>query len=410
MPSLPDFGFPFAASGPAGLETAAAVVAKFSTVFEIVVLSLGLVLWLALVWRARRAVLQRLNTLAVQAARGIVSRRLRQVSARRMFQLARIGTRLASLALILCGVAVWGTLLLDALPGTHELAEDFEGRLFREVAPFAFLFLGALPNLVVVALVYFFARVANELSNHYFVSIIEGEVESALFDAVTAETTRRLADIGIWIVAVIVAFPYLPGSGSAAFRGVSVLAGLMLSLGSANLVSQFTSGLSLIYGRVLRPGDYVQTAQGEGVVERIGLLSCSLRTARDELVSLPHTVVASMLKNYSRGVGGVRFATEVTIGYDAPWRQVRELLLAAAAATPGIAPDPAPSVRQTALEDFYVRYELLFTPEKPADKLPLLGRLHEAIQDRFHAAGVQIMSPHYHRDPVAPKIPPASGF
>jgi small-conductance mechanosensitive channel len=180
----------------------------------------------------------------------------------------------------------------------------------------------------------------------------------------------------------------------------------MLSLGSANFVSQFTNGLTLIYGRTIRPGDYIETSHGEGVVEHIGLFACSLRTPRDELLFLPHSAVAASLKNLSRGTDGVRFAVVVTIGYDAPWRQVRELLLGAAADTPGVLKTPAPTVRQAALEDFYVRYELLFTPDNPRDRVPLLGRLHEAVQDRFHAAGVQIMSPHYRSDPDKPKIPP----
>ena len=141
--------------------------------------------------------------------------------------------------------------------------------------------------------------------------------------------------------------------------------------------------------------------------------SCSgsggtLRTCRDELLVLPHSALAKGLKNLSRATQGVRCATTVTIGYDTPWREVRELLLAAAAGTSGIRPVPPPEVRQAALEDFAARYELLFTPELPADRIAILGRLHAAIQDRFHAAGVQIMSPHYHSDPAAAKVPPGA--
>jgi small-conductance mechanosensitive channel len=295
---------------------------------------------------------------------------------------------------------------MEELPGTHDIARQFEHVLLLKAEGLLLAAAHTLPDLAVVAAIFLLTRFSHELLNHYFRSITAGEVKSSLFDPVTAETTRKLADIGIWVAAVIIAFPYLPGSDSPAFRGVSVLAGLMISLGSANLVSQFTNGLTLIYGKAVRPGDYVETGQSEGVIERVGLFACTLRTCRDEVVTLPHAVVATALKNYSRGRSGVRFSATVTIGYDTPWRQVRGLLLAAAGRTPGVRTEPAPEVRQMALDDFYVRHDLLFTPENPAERLALLGRIHEAIQDEFQAAGVQIMSPHYLGDPAAPKVPP----
>ena len=372
----------------------------------IILFTLGLFAWFGAVWWTRQAILERLKQLAVQKTRSIASQRLRRVSIKRIIQLARIGTRLATVALMLTGFFAWVILVLASLTSTHDFAVQLEHLVIAELETLALAAVSTIPDLIIVGVIFFVTRLVHELLNHYFESIISGEVESAVFDPVTAETTRRLADLGVWIAAIIIAFPYIPGSHSAAFRGVSVVAGLMLSLGSANLVGQFASGLSLIYGRALRPGEYIEVGATEGTVERIGLFACSLRTCRDEVVVLPHTAIAAGLKHYSRGDGGVRFAATVTIGYDAPWRQVRDLLLAAARDTAGIRADLPPNVRQAGLEDFYVSYELLFTPEVPADRKAVLGRLHEAIQDRFHASGVQIMSPHYNMDPSAPKLPP----
>ncbi len=369
------------------------------------VVTLLLVGWVAFVWWIRGLIIARLKELTLEKTRGITSASFRRISVRRMTQLVLLGARVLAFGLVLAGLFVWTTTVLDVIPATHDLAVQVEHTVFLELQDLVLAAIRALPGLGVVALVFFATKFAQELLNHYFRSITAGELESKLFDPVTAETTRRIADLGLWIAAVIIAFPYIPGSDSAAFRGVSVLAGLMLSLGSANLVGQFAAGLSLIYGRAVRPGEFIETGTADGVVERIGLFACSIRTQRDELVVLPHTVVAAGLKNFSREAAKVRFATEVTIGYDTPWRQVRDFLLGAAADTAGIRRDPAPTVRQVALEDFYVRYELLFTPENPADRNVTLGRLHEAIQDRFHTAGVQIMSPNYRGDPAAPKIP-----
>ncbi len=371
-----------------------------------VVATLALAAWLTAVLWLRSLALERLKTLAVEKARQIGSARLRRFSLRRLGQLVVVGIRLATIALVLAGMLAWAIVLLDLLPATHATARHIENEVFAELERLIVGAATALPGLLVVALIYFATRIVQELLNHYFRSIADEEIASNLFDPVTAETSRRLADVGLWIAAVIIAFPYIPGSESPAFRGVTVLAGLMLSLGSSNLVAQFASGLALIYGRAIRPGEYVIVGEHEGTVEHIGLFACTLRTPRDELFVLSHTVVSQGVRNLSRHADQLRLTTTVTIGYDTPWRQVRDLLLAAAAATPGIRTEPAPEVRQTALQDFYVAHELRFTPENPAERLAVLGRLHAAIQDQFHAAGVQIMSPHYFGDPAQPKVPP----
>ena len=373
---------------------------------SIVLVLAGFTGWILLVWWIRKLILDRLTAVAFEKTRAITSRSLRRVSFRQLLQLSELGVRVASLGLILLGTFVAVVLVLAAIPSTRSWADQLENLILTELMVLGEGTLSALPGLMVIAVVFFLTRIVHEILKHFFRSVSAGEIQSSVFDPVTAETTRRLAGVGLWVCAAIIAFPYLPGNESAAFRGVSVLAGLMFSIGSASLVTQFASGLALIYGRVVRPGDYVEIGQTEGVIEHIGLLACSIRTPRDEVVALPNVTVAGGVKNYSRGQTGVRFAATVSIGYDTPWRKVRELLLAAAAATPGIRAEPAPTVRQAALDDFYVSYELLVTPEEPQHRTALLGRLHESIQDRFAEAGVQIMSPHYEGDPAGPKLPP----
>lgn len=376
------------------------------TIASAIVATLLLVVWLTVVFWLRSLILERLRTLALEKTRQITSARLRSFSLRRLGQLVVIGLKLVTIALVFVGVTAWVIALLDVLPATHSTARAIEHELFAELERLIISGATALPGLFVVGLIYFVTRILQELLNHYFRSITDGEIRSNLFDPVTAETSRRLADVGLWIAALIIAFPYIPGSESPAFRGVTVLAGLMLSLGSSNLVAQFASGLALIYGRAIRPGEYVAIGEHEGTVENVGLFACSLRTAKSELLVLPHSAVSAGLKNLSRHAAEVRYSTTVTIGYDTPWRQVRDLLLAAAAATPGVRAEPAPEVRQQALQDFYVAHELRFTPENPAERQAVLSRLHAAIQDEFHRAGVQIMSPHYYSDPAGPKVPP----
>ena len=205
--------------------------------------------------------------------------------------------------------------------------------------------------------------------------------------------------------------PFLPGSDSDVFKGVSVFIGLIVSLGSSGVVNQVMSGFTLTYSRALRVGDFVKIGDMEGTVEHVGALSTKVKTPRREEITIPNAVVMSQATvNYSRHADseGVFVPTSVTIGYDAPWRQVRALLLLAAERTAGVRKEPKPMVRQAALHDFYVEYVLLVALERPQMRGPVLDALHANIQDAFNEFGVQIMSPHYESDPGAPKVVPKS--
>jgi len=207
----------------------------------------------------------------------------------------------------------------------------------------------------------------------------------------------------------VAAYPYIPGSDSEAFKGIGVFVGLMLSIGSSGIVNQAVSGLMLMYTRALRPGEFVQIGETEGTVRSIGFVNTRIETLRHEEISIPNAVIAgTVTRNFSRlaGDGGVRVPTKVTIGYDAPWRQVRAMLLLAAERTQSVARTPEPRVLQTALQDFYVEYTLLVTVMDPAKRPAVLDELHANIQDVFNENGVQIMSPNYEADPAQPKLVP----
>jgi small-conductance mechanosensitive channel len=213
----------------------------------------------------------------------------------------------------------------------------------------------------------------------------------------------------LWVFALALAYPHLPGSGTDAFKGVSVFVGLMISLGSSGIVNQVMSGLTLTYSRALRLNDFVRIGDVEGTVTHLGSLSTKLKTLLREEITIPNAVVVStQTTNYSRlaDVEGVFVKTQVTIGYDTPWRQVKALLLLAASRTTGVRETPPPAVRQSALEDFYVEYTLLVCLEDPASRLVTLDQLHGHIQDAFNEHGVQIMSPNYEADPAGPKVVP----
>jgi small-conductance mechanosensitive channel len=230
-------------------------------------------------------------------------------------------------------------------------------------------------------------------------------------DEDTVKPTRRIAAIVLWLFALAMAYPYLPGAQTDAFKGLSVLVGLMVSIGASSLVAQGASGMILMYSRALRAGEYVKIAEMEGTVVELGMFATRIHTGTGEELILPNAfVLANTTRNYSRTVPGRGFVLQVnvTIGYSTPWRQVHAMLEEAARRTPEIAREPAPFVRQTTLSDFYAEYRLIgYAPiEQPVQRIDMLSRLHANIQDVFNEHGVQIMSPHYMTDPAEPQVVP----
>jgi small-conductance mechanosensitive channel len=166
-----------------------------------------------------------------------------------------------------------------------------------------------------------------------------------------------------------------------------------------------------MYTRTYRPGEYVRLGEHEGTVVEMGMFTTRLRTGLGEELTLPNSLVlGAVTKNYSRTVRGRGFIldTAVTIGYDAPWRQVHAMLIEAALRTEGVLADPAPHVFQTALSDFYVEYRVVCQAlqTEPRPRAEVLSALHGNVQDVFNEHGVPIMSPHYLGDPAQEKIVP----
>ena len=303
----------------------------------------------------------------------------------------------------------WLSFVMSRFPFTRPWGEALSGFLFELIANIGDAAFKAVPGIITALAIFYIARWVNRLLSAFFERVRLGQIQVAWLDAEVVVPTRRIATSLVWLFALAMAYPYLPGSDTEAFKGLSVLAGLMISLGASNLVGQAASGLILTYGRVFRKGEFVSIAQYDGTVTEIGMFTTRIRTGLGEEITISNSkILDSTTKNYSRAVKGAGFVldTTVTIGYDTPWRQVNALLIEAARRTPGVLNDPAPVVFQTALSDWYPQYRLVCQaiPADPRPRALLLSNLLGNIQDVFNEYGVQIMSPQYFQDPVEPKI------
>ena len=325
------------------------------------------------------------------------------------------GLRLAMLALHwTLGLALaneWLSFSLRVFPYTRAWGEQLHGYMMGVLVQIGSATLHAIPNLAVAVCIFLIARAVIAMLRPVFDNIEGGRGSAGWLDRDTVVPTRRIASALIWIFALVMAYPYLPGADTAAFKGVSVLLGLMISLGSSSVVGQGASGLILMYSRSVRRGEYVRIGEQEGTVTEVGLFMTKIRTGLGEEVCLPNAMIlGTPTKNYSRAVQGEGYIvdTTVSIGYDTPWRQVDAMLIEAARRTDGILTTPRPQVFQTSLSDFYPVYRLVCqaVPEMPRVRAEVLDALHGNIQDVFNEHGVQIMSPHYMMDPATHKVVP----
>jgi small-conductance mechanosensitive channel len=377
------------------------------------VLSLAATLVFVLLMRwllaGRRAVLRRLVEDQAGKLHEIGVAGFTFVKSEQVARVLRGVVGLLSLAIGLFLTYLWLAYVLRQFPYSRPWGEALGSFLFATFRNLGVGILLAVPRLFVAVVILFVARLVARLVASFFDAVARGEVEMAWLPPESAKPTKPIALLLLWMVAITAAYPYLPGSGSDVFKGISVFLGVLVSLGSSGLVNQAMAGLSLMYSRALKPGDYVLVSGTEGTVTTFGLLALKVMTPLQEEVTIPNAVVvANLTKNYSRpgNNDGVILSTSVTIGYDAPWRQVHAMLLAAAEKTPGLRREPGPFVRQRSLSDFYVEYAINAYMEDPHQRIPVLSALNANIQDAFNEHGVQIMSPHFEAQPDKPVVVP----
>jgi small-conductance mechanosensitive channel len=380
----------------------------WGVLLSLLAIALAAVLLLAIA-RGHRKIARRLIEAAERQLARAGTGSLEVLRASRLFDFWRRLITLVSVVLGLVVVYTAVTFTLRRFPYTRPWGESMRAYLVSTLSTLVLDMVHAIPALFVVVVIIVIARFFIRLLHVFFKAIEQGSVNVPWLHPETVQPTRRLLSALLWLFAAVMAYPYLPGSGTDAFKGASVFVGLVLSLGSSGLVNQIMSGFMITYSRALRLNDFVRVGEIEGNVTQVGVLSTKIKTLRGEEITIPNAfVVATTTTNYSRfaDAEGVYAPTSLTIGYDTPWRQVQALLLMAAERTAGVRKEPAPRVLKSELQDFYVKYTLLVCPERPEVRPRVMNVLHEHILDLFNEYGVQIMSPNYEADPEGQKIVP----
>ncbi len=335
------------------------------------------------------------------------------VRSHRAMRITRVVIRAVGWVLVLLVTSEWLGFVFAQFPYTRAWSERLHGFLLGTAGEMLANVAQAVPELLIAVVIFLVARAIDGTQRSFLRRVQEGRVQVGWVDKDTAPATRRLLTLAVWAFAAAMAYPYIPGSSSDAFKGLSVLLGLMVSVGASGIVGQAASGLILMYTKTMRPGDYVRVGEAEGTVVGVGLFTTRVHTGRGEEVMLPNaTILGSATRNFSRAAQrpGIVLTVDATIGYDVPWRQVQAMMLAAAHRTPAVRTQPPPRVLQIALQDFYIAYRLVCEAAAtgPDERAQAASDLHAAVLDAFNEHGVQIMSPHYYADPAQPKVVPKS--
>ncbi|WP_072924419.1 mechanosensitive ion channel family protein [Microcystis aeruginosa] len=292
------------------------------------------------------------------------------------------------------------TFVLRLFPWTRKFGDGFLQYFFRALEVFSQEIAKYLPNIFIILLIVFITHYLLRAIKPFFTALERENLVIHGFYPDWAKPTYNLLSLLIIALAIVIAFPYLPGFNSPAFQGVSVFLGVLFSLGSTSAIANVVGGIILIYTRSFQLGDKISIGDVIGDVIEKGLLVTRIRTPANRIITIPNSsLLNTNVINFSVSQREFKqpliLQTTVTLGYDLPWRKVHATLKEAALATQFIVSEPAPFVLQTSLDDFYVSYQLNAYTDHPNKMVYIYSELHQNIQDKCNEVGIEIMSPHY---------------
>jgi small-conductance mechanosensitive channel len=370
-------------------------------------LILLLILWL---FRLISKVFQKRITSRIES---LETKSFSLIRANQIWKIYNSVIRLLKIVIIVIFVAFSLNYILGLFPWTRNVSTYVLKLLGDPFVSMGKGILHFLPDLAFLVVLYFIVRYLLKLSRLLFKGIQEGGIVIRKFDPDWAMPTYRIFRTFVIIFAVIIAFPYIPGSDSTAFKGISVFIGILFSLGSTSFISNLIAGYSMTYRGAFKMGDRIQVGDQVGFVEAQEVMVTRLRTIKNEEVIIPNsTMLNSNILNFSKKAReqGLIIHTVVGIGYETPWRMVEAMLKEAADRTEELLKEPPPYVLQLSLGDFAISYEINAYCNDVSHLRRTYTLLHHNILDVFNENNVQIMTPAYEKDPEIPKVVPRDSW
>ena len=289
-------------------------------------------------------------------------------------------------------------LIFIIFPQTEGLAYRLLGYIWNPIRNIFVDIIDYIPNLFTIVVIWYAVKYLVRMVLYLAREIEAGRLKFNGFYPDWAMPTFHIVRFLLYAFMIAMIYPYLPGSKSGVFQGISVFVGLIVSLGSSTVIGNIIAGLVITYMRPFKMGDRINLNDTTGdIIEKTPLVT-RIRTPKNEVVTVPNSfIMSSHTVNYSTSAReyGLIIHSEVSIGYDVPWRQVNQILIDAALNTPGVVDDPRPFVLETSLSDWYPVYQINAYIKEAHKMAQIYSDLHQTIQDKFNEAGIEIMSPHY---------------
>lgn len=300
--------------------------------------------------------------------------------------------------------------LFSIFPETKTFTFTILGYIWDPVKDIASSLVGYLPNLFKIIVICICFRYLVKLLKYFSTEIASGRLKIDGFYPDWAAPTFYILRVLCYALMLVMIWPLLPSSNSAVFQGVSVFMGVIVSLGSTSIIGNAMAGLVMTYMRPFHIGDYIKVGDIEGEVIEKNILVTRIRTRKNEIITIQNSnMLSAQTSNYTEAAKefGIIVHTKVTIGYDVPWQSIKEIMEGAALETDGVKKNPKPYMRITALNDFYVEYEINAYTDNSADLPRIYSELHQNLLKHFFEAGVEIMSPHMYgiREGVETQMP-----
>lgn len=364
----------------------------------IVLLFLGLAFIIYLINKLFGVVTHYFKSNTDRFLKGLTIRKVKLLNASQYENIVIRFTNLIRIIIVFLALYLSLPLFFYIFPGTKDITNTLLTWTLDPAKNILTGILHFLPNLFTIIVVYLFTHYIVKALKYFAKEIEIGNIHVAGFYKEFARPTFNIVRFLLYAFMLVIVFPYLPGSGSPAFQGVSVFLGILLSLGSTSAINNIIAGFVITYMRPFKIGDRVKIGDVVGDVIEKTMLVIRIRTIKNEDITVPNsTVLSNNTINYSANAlnKGLIIHTTVTIGYDAPWKDVQQALINAALRTEFILKEPSPFVLQTSLDDFYVSYQLNAYTNNANAQANIYSELHRNIQDCFNEAGIEIMSPHY---------------
>jgi len=357
-------------------------------------------LLIRLVWKLFNSLSVRLVESGKDKIKPLVIKKLKILSSSQIIDVLLVFLKI--IKYVVCGFILFLTIPIEfsLFPATQHLAMTIFGYIFNPVKDIVLGAISYIPNLFKIIMFVLITHYVIKLLKFFATQIEKGKLVLNGFYADWAKPTYKILQVLLWAFTVAIVYPYLPGSESRIFQGVSVFVGLIFSLGSSSAIGNLVAGLVITYMRPFKIGDRVQIKETTGFVVEKNLMVVRIRTHKNEYVTFPNMLIlGSSITNYhtssDEDAEGLILYAEITFGYATPWEKVHEILINAALATTYVQKKPKPFVLQTGLDNFFARYQInCYTKE--VDKVPAIyASLYEHIQNGFHEAGMDMTCSNY---------------